>query len=240
MVAVLAVLVCFSACTWARAQDDAGPEHLPGGQMLRGTVTAVSANGLTMRNEDGELYQVVATTNTRVMLSRQPAKFSDLRVGDGVGAGGVMDDAHHTLHAAFIGAMDADEVRKAQADLGKTYLIGRITAVDLDQLRLTVHRPDGVNQVIGVDEGTSFRQGGRTSSDGDAGAKGRGGAGQPSGETGESITLADIRVGESMAARGAVKKGVFVPTELHVYTAEGRRRHADGAATNGAAAGVHP
>lgn len=208
--------------------------------MLRGTVTTVSATALTLRNDDGEPYQVVATTNTRVIRSRQPAKFADLRVGDGVGAGGVMDAAHHTLHAAFIGAIDAEEVRKAQAELGKSYLIGRITAIDVDQLRLTVHRPDGVNQVIAVDEGTSFRLGGRDTSDGNA--RSRGAAQQRPADPGESITLADIKVGESMTARGGVKDRMFVPTELHVYAGEGRRRRSEDAGGSSAPAptGAHP
>ena len=238
----LVLLMAMQPARLAWTQDDAAPDHLPGGQMLRGTVTAVGANGLTLRNEVGEQYQVVVTTNTRVIRSRQPAKFADLRVGDGVGAGGVMDAAHRTLHAAFIGAIDADEVRKAQAELGKSYLIGKITAIDLDALRLTVHRPDGVNQVIAVDEGTSFRRGGRDSGGGEASAKVRGGAVQPTGDTGESITLADIKVGESMAARGALKKGVFVPTEMHVYAGEGRRRRPEeaGGSAPSAPSGEHP
>ncbi len=45
---------------------------------------------------------------------------------------------------------------------------------------------------------------------------GRGGTGNGSGE---SITLADIKAGDSVAGRGAVKKGVFVPTELGVVEA---------------------
>ena len=228
----------------AWAQEDAAPDHLPGGQMLRGTVTALSASGLTIRNEDGEQYQVVATTNTRVIRSQQPAKFADLRVGDGVGAGGVMDAEHRTLHAAFIGAIDAAEVRRAQAELGKSYLIGRITAIDVDQLRLTVHRPDGVNQVIAVDESTSFRRGGRSSSDSDASTKARGGVAEKASgtaDTGESITLADIKVGESIAAKGGVKDHMFVPTELHVYAGEGRRRRTDDAGGTAApATGAHP
>lgn len=241
-VVVAVVVACGSSARHAWAQEDAAPDHLPGGEMVRGKVTAVTPNGLTLRSEDGEQYQVVATTNTRVIRSRQPARFSDLRVGDGVGAGGVMDGAHHTLHAAFIGAIDADEVRKAEAELGKSYLIGRITAINLDALRLTVHRPDGVNQVIAVDEGTSFRRGGRDSSGENANEKGRGGARQPAGDTGESITLADIKVGESVAAKGGLKDRIFVPTELHVYAAEGRRRHMDeaGAPAAPTASGVHP
>ncbi len=43
---------------------------------------------------------------------------------------------------------------------------------------------------------------------------------------GESITLADVKVGDSVVGRGALKNGVFVPTELGVMDAAamGQRR----------------
>jgi hypothetical protein len=55
--------------------------------------------------------------------------------------------------------------------------------------------------------------------------------------SGESITFADVKVGDSVAGRGALKNGTFVPTELGVMDAamvQQRRRRAlegSGAAT---------
>jgi len=53
---------------------------------------------------------------------------------------------------------------------------------------------------------------------------------------GESITLADVKTGEMVGGQGALKNGVFVPTELRVMDmaarGQGRRR----AAANSAAA----
>jgi len=130
-----------------------------------------------------------------------------------------------------------------------------VTAIDMDKLQLTVLRPDGVSQVIGVDEGTSFKRGGRgmaaiTSGagviDGNA-ASGRGAGGAPgNGHGGESITFADVKVGDGVVGQGAVKGGLFVPTELGVTDAaamaQRRRRRADSnaAATDSGAATTGP
>ncbi len=213
--------------------------------MVRGAVTGTGANSLTVRDGEGKLFQVAVTSNTRLMRSGQrsgqPIKFAEIHVGDGVGAGGVLDPATHTLHAAFLGVMDAAEVQRAQAELGKSYILGRIAAIDLDRLQLTVHRMDGVNQVIAVDEGTSFRRGGRSPMSSEvASAQGRDGSAQRAGDPGESITLADLKVGESIGARGGLKNGVFTPTELHVYTGERRRHRTDDAGSAEASAGAHP
>ena len=198
------------------AQDD-DDLRLPGGQMLRGTVTAVHGSALTLKDLSGTLYQITATDNTRVIRARQTAKFADIKVGDGLGAGGVLDAPTKTLHAAFVAVIDADEVRRAQADFGKTYIAGKITAIDLDTLRLTILRLDNVKQVIAVDESTSFRRGGHDAGLG-SGTPSPGGdaARKPEPPTGESITLADMKVGDSVVGRGALKSGIFLPSELRV------------------------
>jgi hypothetical protein len=147
------------------------------------------------------------------------AKFADLKVGDGVMAAGNLDAANKTLHAAVVLATDAAEVKRLREDLGKTYIVGKVTAIDLDEAKMTIERPDKVLQTIGFDESTSFRRGGRAQF-----AQSNGAAGAPAGRTpqvtGESITLADVKVGDSVRATGALKSGVFVPTLLTVM---GRR-----------------
>lgn len=209
------VLLLFVGAMGLRAQGGDGPDRVPGGQMVRGTVTAVTANVLTLKTETGDAVKVSANENTRVLRSRQSSKFDTIRVGEGVGAAGVLDPATGTLHAAFMGVIDVEEVRRAQAELGKSFILGRIAG--MDELKLTIQRPDGVRQVIAVDESTSFRRGGRR--DGGAAQPAGGGKGTTAAEapTGESITLADLKVGDSVAGRGALKNGVFVPTELHVF-----------------------
>lgn len=222
------------------AQDDQGNGNgrasFAGGQMVRGTVTGVAPDHLTVKTEAGEVYQIAASANTKVTKDRQPVKLSDIKVGDGVGAMGVMDVPTKTIHAVFVGFIDAEQVKKAREGLGKVYILGKITAVDMDGPKITVTRPDGVSQVIGVDEGTSFKRGGRgmaaiVSGAGDVGA----GSGSGTGGGGESITLADVKVGDSVAGRGALKNGLFVPTELGVMDASQRRRRREDGATTGAA-----
>jgi hypothetical protein len=120
-----------------------------------------------------------------------------------------------------------------------------VTAIDMDNAKLTVMRSDGVSQTIGLDESTSFRRG-RLGVGGMGGGMGEGGGGRQRGggnaaqptATNESITLADIKLGDNMGGKGSLKSGVFVPTEVVIAT-PGQRRARQGA-QDGAAAGAPP
>lgn len=229
-----------------------------GGQMVRGTVTAATGDQLTVKTETGEVYQVAVSANTRLTKERQPVKISNIRVGDGIGAMGVLDAPTRTVHAVFVAVVDAEQLKKARENMGKTYIAGKVTAIDMDALKLTVMRSDGVSQVIGVDEQTSFRKGGRgmaalasgggvVKMGGGGNGRGRGngaGAGDGAGSSngGESITFADVKVGDMVAGRGGVKNGAFVPTELGVLDAaaagQRRRRRAEGGDAGSTATGT--
>jgi hypothetical protein len=242
------------------SQDGQRPDGaaFAGGQMVRGTVTAAAADHLTVKTEAGETYQVALSANTRLTKERQPVKVADIKVGDGVGAMGVLDPATKTVHAVFVGVIDAEQVKKARENMGKTYITGKVTAIDMDALKMTVMRPDGVSQVIGVDEQTSFKRGGRGMAamasgagvidTGAGGGRGNGaGAGNGAGNgngggSGESITFADIKVGDSIAGQGALKNGTFVPTQLGVMNpgAMGQRRRRGADDGSGAAAPKGP
>jgi hypothetical protein len=245
-----------------QGDDEREGPAFAGGQMVRGTVTTASADHLTVKTEAGEVYQVAVSANTRVTKDMQPAKMADIKAGDGVGAMGVLDPATKTVHAVFIGVMDAEQVKKAREGMGKVFITGRVTAIDMDALKITVLRPDGVSQVMEVDEQTSFKRGGRGmsmlasgagvtelgsgvgrgSGSGSGGAASGNAAGSGNSSGGESITLADVKVGDAVAGRGALKNGTFVPTELGVSdpSARRRRRELEGggsaAAPSGAAA----
>ena len=132
-------------------------------------------------------------------------------------------------------ATDAAEVKKLRENLGKTYIAGKVTAIDLDNARMTVLRADKVSQTIGFDETTSFKRGraGRGGGFGGGGFGGGGGGAEAPANTsapaGESITLADVKVGDEVAGQGVLKSGVFVPTQLNVTTpGQGRRRGGEG------------
>lgn len=197
-----------------------GEMALGGGRMIRGTVTATAADHLTIKTDAGDVYEIAITPNTRMMKDRQPVKPADVKVGDGVGAMGELDAPKKTVHALFVAVMDAEQVKKLREDMGKTYITGKVTAID--DVKLTVLRPDNVSQVIEVDETTSFRKGGRRGAGamvmegGSPVAIGAGGGAPPGASGGESITLADVKIGDVVAGQGGVKHGVFVPTNLTV------------------------
>jgi hypothetical protein len=105
---------------------------------------------------------------------------------------GQVDEGAHSVGTAVLAVVDPEQVKRMRESLGKTWIVGTITAMDLDALKITVKRPDGQTQTIAVDENTSFR-------------KHR-----------ESITLADIKVGDELGGQGALANGVFLAKELRV------------------------
>jgi hypothetical protein len=235
--ALLAVLAISLGGVWLGAQEpgDAGGGRgqFAGMQRVGGEVTAVAGANVTIKAEDGTTYQVVTTDNTRVMKGRGvTVKVADLKVGDGVMAMGNLDAPNKTIHAAMVMAVDAAEVKKQRENLGKTFITGKVTAIDLDNAKMTVQRPDGVAQTIGFDETTSFKRG--RAGRGGMGLGDAGGGGTPPAAAagGESITLADIKVGDTVGGTGSLKGGVFVPTLLSVGTpGQGRRRSGEGGGT---------
>jgi hypothetical protein len=215
-----------------RAQQDAQENR-----RVQGEVTAVNGATLTLKSEEGDVYTVVTTDNTRIMKGRgNTIKVADIKAGDGAMAMGNLDAPARTLHAAVLMDIDAAQIKAARENLGKTYIAGKVTAIDLDNAKMTVERPDHVSQTIGFDETTSFKRG----------RLGRGGMGMgmgaaaeapPAAAGDESITLADIKVGDMVGGQGAVKGGTFIPRQLTVSTPGQGHRHAEGATP---AAGPNP
>jgi hypothetical protein len=133
------------------------------------------------------------------MKDRQPIKATGIHTGDVVMTGGDLDDKAHTVGAVFLAVLDAEQVarmKQMQADFGKTWTAGKVTGIK--DLALTIERPDKKTQIVTVDENTSFQ-------------KHR-----------ESITLADIKVGDTVTSRGALKDGNFVATQLSVVEPRNR------------------
>src|SRR5215467_6009344 len=185
------------------------------GSAVHGTVTAISGSEFTIRTEDGTTYKIATSPNTHIMKDRQPIKASDIHTGDVVMTGGEVDEKAHTVGAVFLAVLDAEQVarmKQMQADFGKTWTAGKITAIN--DLILTIERPDKKTQTISVDENTSFQ-------------KHR-----------ESITLADIKVGDTVTSRGALKDGNFVATQLSVV--EPRNRPFGAGPNSGSAATTQP
>jgi len=214
-----------------------GPGSRRGGG-ARGTVISVSGSNIVVKAEDGTTWTVITTDNTRVMRGRETLAISGIQAGDEVFGMGMPDADKHELHAMMVMDVPAAEVAKAKANMGKTYITGRITAID--DVKLTILRTDKVSQTIQLDESTSLHKGGRMDPSamqaagldggmmgmggGGMGMRGgqgqgggrRGGNGQGPNPEGESITLADVKVGDTVIGLGSVKGGIFVPTDLRV------------------------
>jgi Cu/Ag efflux protein CusF len=157
---------------------------------VRGTVTAIAGDNISVKTETGDVYKVETGPNTRFRKQRDQAKITDIHVGDMIAAAGDKDEKAKTVGAMFVMLIDKEQYEKARADFGKTWTAGSIQSID--ETKITVKRPDNVVQTIVVDENTSFR-------------KHR-----------DSITLADIKVGDNVTARGSLQNGTFLATVLSV------------------------
>jgi len=232
---LVAAMFCVTAVAVAQAPSQPAPGQpgtgqrgqrgqFAGMQRVTGEITAVSGTTFTIKTEEGATFQVTVTDNTRIMKGRgDTVKAADLKVGDGLMAAGNLDDPNKTMHAAMIVATDAATLKQLKDNLGKTYITGKVTAIDVDNAKMTIERPDKAAQTIGFDETTSFKRGGgmRMVVSGAPGMSSAAGAQ----DAGESITLADIKVGDTVNGQGSIKSGVFVPTQLMVATpGQGARR----------------
>ena len=233
----LGTLCGLSAGTMRAQQGPPDRSQYANMEHIGGEVAAVDGATLTVKTEDDKTMKIVTTTNTRITRGRGNAvKLADLKVGDGVLAIGNLDGPNGTMHAAMVFATDAAQVKAMKENLGKTYIAGKVTAIDTGNATMTIERPDHVVQTIGLDETTSFRKmrGGPGGGMGSGAAPGAAGTTAPAGgASGESITLAEIQVGDRVRGTGALKAGVFVPAQLIVLPADagqGRHRAAAGAA----------
>ena len=197
----MALCLAMLATPRCRAQDGMGPpdggdgmgQVFGRGNGVRGTVTAVAAGSFTIRTEEGESYQVLYSPNTRLMKDRQPIAAGDIHVGDMLMAGGLVDAKAKIVGAVFLYDIDAAEVRSARAGFGKTWVMGKVTAIH--ELKITIERAgDKQAQVVAVDENTSFRK------------------------RREDVTLADVRIGDVISAQGAMHADTFLATALRIMT----------------------
>jgi len=246
LLCLMAVAIIAMGGALAYAQDESDlagliPAGMSDGQMVRGTVSSAGGDRIVVKTDKGAVYQVTVTGNTRIVKDRRPFKLVEIRSGDSVGAMGVLDAPAKTVHALFVMVVDAEEMKKAREGLGKIYIAGKVTGID--EVKLTILRPDNVTQVIVVDEGTSFRRGGRqmTSAMSGFGPTGEIAKGPRSADIAgtESITLSDIKVGDSVLGKGELKRGTFVPTQLAVANAASKQhqRRPDGANSEASAGG---
>ena len=179
-----------------------------------GTVTQAANDHYTIKTELGEIYTIHYSVNTRVV--KQPAgqprrgqgqgqgdgertppqaiKATDIKVGDVIAASGEVDANAKSVGAVFVVLIDperAKEMRAMEANYGKTWLIGRVTAINEVKVSLE-GGPDHAVHTFMADENTTFRK------------------------RRDPITLADVQVGDMVRVEGAIKDGAFVATTVAV------------------------
>jgi hypothetical protein len=190
------VMLVASACRAQEGPPDGGDgmgQTFGRGNGIRGTVTASKPNSFTIRTDEGDIYQVLYSPNTHLMKDRQPVEAADIHVGDMLIAGGIVDAKAKTVGAVFVVDIDAKQVSAARAAFGKTWVMGKVTAVH--ELKITIERAgDKQAQIIAVDENTSFRK------------------------RREDVTLADVKVGDTISAQGALIADTFVASTLRIMT----------------------
>jgi uncharacterized protein DUF5666 len=173
-----------------------------GPRPLFGKITALHGGVLEITRPDGQVVTVKITQQTEFRKDREPAKAADFKVGDLVMVRGD-ENTDHSVTAKMIGTRSGGPgggsrpgggMIFAGATLGKDFVMGEVKSIDAP--RLTVMRPDNVTQTLELNEETSLR-------------KGR-----------ESITMADIQVGDHVVAHGAVQNEVFVPKGVMVMNAK--------------------
>jgi hypothetical protein len=121
-------------------------------------------------------------------------KATDIKVGDIIVAGGEIDEAAKSVGAVMVMQLDperAKQMREMQANFGKTWLMGRVTAVN--ETKVTIEsNVDHASHAFVADENTTFRK------------------------RRDPVTLADVQVGDTVRVEGGVKGGSFVAATVSV------------------------
>lgn len=127
----------------------------------------------------------------------QLIKATDIKVGDVIAASGDIDANAKSVGAVLVMLIDperAKEMRAMEANFGKTWLAGRVTAIN--EVKVTLEGgPDRATHSFVADENTTFRK------------------------RRDPITLADVQVGDMVRVEGAMKDGTFLATSVMVMGA---------------------
>jgi hypothetical protein len=193
------LVACSAALAFPQAETQDRGKNQPPGEMVVGKVTSVNKDFLTVVPlNGGDPITVKIGANTRINKQRQPIKVEEIKVDEIVFVRGQVNG--NAVEAGMVGVVSPEMAQRLlqggmgggrqfnREDMGKKFIAGEVKAIN--ETKLTIARPDGQNQEIEVDENTSFKKGG------------------------ESITLADIKVGDFVAGPGELKDNVFVAKEL--------------------------
>jgi hypothetical protein len=171
-----------------------------GARPVLGRIAAIQDGAIKITRPDGSETTVKITSETQFRRDREPAKLKDFKVGDGILVRG-QENADFSVTAQMIAGRTGEGGRGGGPNrqnpvgtLGKDFVVGEVKAIDPPSI--TVMRTDNVKQSFELDEDTSLR-------------KGR-----------ESVTMADIQVGDHIFARGGLVQNAFVPKSVTVIDPE--------------------
>jgi hypothetical protein len=122
----------------------------------------------------------------------QPIKVTDIKAGDVIEARGEVNATAKSVGATSVALVDPERAKQMQqmvASFGKTWLMGKVTAIDGVKVTLT-GTLDNAPHIFQADENTTFRR------------------------RRDPITLADIQVGDTLRVEGAVNGGAFIATTV--------------------------
>lgn len=177
-----------------------------GPRPLFGKITALTAGAMEIATPDGTTVKVNLTGETEFRKDREKAAAGDFKIGEMVMVRGA-ENGDHSVTAQSVATRSGGPGGAGGrtggpggpiGTMGKDYVAGEIKAIDAP--KITVQRTDGMTQTIELTEETSLRHGR------------------------ESVTMAEIQVGDHVMARGAEVNGAFVPKMVMVMGAEQWKR----------------
>ncbi|HZC65261.1 MAG TPA: DUF5666 domain-containing protein [Candidatus Dormibacteraeota bacterium] len=192
-----------------RGGDEDGPRP------VFGRIASIDKGTMKITRPDGSETTVKFTDKTEFRKDREPAALKDFKVGDGVLVRGE-ENPDFSVTAQMVAGRNGNggpgggpNRQNPVGTLGKDFIVGQVKAIDAPSL--TVVRTDNVTQSFELNEDTSLR-------------KGR-----------DSVTMADIQVGDHVFARGAMQQDQFVPKSVTIIGPEAWKRMQDAGLTTPAA-----
>lgn len=181
-----------------QGQDENGPRP------VFGRIAAIQDGSIRITRPDGSETTVKITPQTEFRRDREAAKLKDFKVGDGVLVRGE-ENPDYSVTATMVagrtgngGPGGGPNRQNPVGTLGKDFVVGEVKAIDPPSI--TVMRTDNVKQSFELNEETSLHKGH------------------------DSVTMADIQVGDHIFSRGALEQNQFVPKSVMVIEPEQWKR----------------
>ena len=220
ILAVVSGLALGGAAVAQKASTESTAGQQPGGAQgafmygLEGKVTEAATDHYILKTDGGDVYTVRFSANTHFVdpsgMHRAPEessmtgsstvgrpkqlKPSDIKAGDSIAVIGQLDPHARTMGAMSVIKMDPQRekaMREMHANYGKTWLQGRVTAVEGGKITLT-GALDHAEYTFVVDAHTQFRM------------------------HRQAATASDIHVGDIVRAEGGIQNGSFTAASVMV------------------------